>query len=296
MEDFYLFHSLLDSRLIFSVLEEGSSANLKMMADALDGPKTALVRLKVRSLDSLFKKKAEIRTGTYLRGTVQVISPLVVILEAVDSDDPCLVKWDAWFDSLDAAFSAAMEELRQPSDNAGLLGLAYRYGGKAVYGNPAASLSDYLEADRLVSLMDFGGTGILWKRGTEADGISFPEIPDRYGAGNRNPGNKRKITSARSSVFVRMNEFSDTYEFAFNSEEIISLLIDMEYRKRNLQEVWDQFFENASQWTVYPEASDEMAWLLREFCDEALGKYYPSADDYGKFRATLVDIYTDHVA
>ncbi len=306
LEDFGRFHSLLDSSLVLSILEESWPGNMKVMANTLNGSNTALVRLKARNLDSLFKKNTGIKAGTYLRCTVQVISPMVITMEALDAEDPCLGGREAWFDSLDAAFSIAMEELRQPSDNTGLLSLAYRYGGKAVYGNPAASITDYLEADRLVSLMDFGGNGILWKRGARAEELSFPDIPDRYGEGSRKPvnkrggniskGSKRIKTSVRSSVYTRMNEFFDAYEFAFNSEEIISLLIDMVYRQRNLQEVWDQFFENASQWTVFPEASDEMAGLLRAFCDEALGEYAPGDDDYGEFRATLVDMYADHVA
>jgi len=112
-------------------------------------------------------------------------------MEDLDPADTCLAGRDAWFDALDAAFGKTTDELKYPTSNENLLGLAYRIGGESVYGNPGASFSEYLAAGRSAALLDFSGSMVPWKRGMKAEDLQFPDIPDSYGQGKRKPRPKR---------------------------------------------------------------------------------------------------------
>jgi len=289
------YHSILDQDVMFTFFTEGSPGNLDVLTARDQGANDKLLRMSVYSLDPFFGKKG-IPENIYLRVTLETLSPAVFTVTLLDPADSCLAGREAWFNELDAAFGLAMDELGYPTLNGMLLNLAYRYGGKAVYGNPAASFSEYLNSGRLLDFIDFAGGKVIWRRGTKAESLSFPEIAVKGGEGLKKPKAIRQEKPVGMTTAKKLDRFFDEYEFAFDSQEVTSFLLDMVYRERTLQEVWNRFFDAAPHWDVQPEAAEELSELITDLCDDALDGYDPVDDDFGDLRGLLVDQYADYVA
>lgn len=339
------FHNLLNFMDIFYMLEEmypgNFPADLAQASQAFD----RLIRLSVFDLEPLFP--GGIQQGSYVRLSVQRYQKGIFTAAPVTPEEASRLDREAWFSTMDAAFARAFDELKFPRRNDTLLSLVYRYGGEALYGNPAAALIDYLDAKRAAEIIYFGGENLIWKKGVDPEHIVLSGL-DAYGTGSRKPGKASPAARATStptsaapaktsnsasaappktapaqtngapseaarpiapvrapakprkgrkpSLKARLNRFFEAYEFAFNADEIKALMLDMVYRGTTLQDLWDRFFESSPQWTVFPEAADELIDLIEDYCDEALANYDPERDGFGEMRAALVDIYANYIA
>jgi len=315
------FHNLLNFMDIFYVLEEMHPDNIPADMSEASRAFDRLIRLSVFDLEPLFP--GGIQQGSYVRLSVQRYQKGIFTAAPVTPEEASRLDREAWFSTMDAAFARAFDELKFPRRNDTLLSLVYRYGGEALYGNPAAALIDYLDAKRAAEIIYFGGENLIWKKGVDPEHIVLSGL-DAYGTGSRKPGKAappktapaqtngapseaaRPIAPVRApaiprkgrkpSLKARLNRFFEAYEFAFNADEIKALMLDMAYRGTTLQDLWDRFFESSPQWTVFPEAADELIDLIEDYCDEALANYDPERDGFGEMRAALVDIYADYVA
>jgi hypothetical protein len=366
------FHNLLNFMDIFYMLEEmypgNFPADLAQASQAFD----RLIRLSVFDLEPLFP--GGIQQGSYVRLSVQRYQKGIFTAAPVTPQEASRLDREAWFSAMDAAFARAFDELKFPRRNDTLLSLVYRYGGEALYVNPAAALVDYLDAGRAAEIIYFGGENLIWKKGVDPEHIVLSGL-DAYGTGSRKPGKAASAARATStptsaaparvenpaaaaacaptqmpdarpasaapaktsnsasaappktapaqtngapseaarpiapvrapaiprkgrkpSLKARLNRFFEAYEFAFNADEIKALMLDMAYRGTTLQDLWDRFFESSPQWTVFPEAADELIDLIEDYCDEALANYDPERDGFGEMRAALVDIYANYIA
>ncbi|MGB9686693.1 MAG: hypothetical protein ACPLYX_09380 [Rectinema subterraneum] len=312
------FHNLLNFMDIFYMLEEMYPGNFPAdLAQASQGF-DRLIRLSVFDLEPLFP--GGIQQGSYVRLSVQRYQKGIFTAAPVTPEEVSRLDREAWFSAMDAAFARAFDELKFPRRNDTLLSLVYRYGGEALYVNPAAALVDYLDAKRAAEIIYFGGENLIWKKGVDPEHIVLSGL-DAYGTGSRKPGKASPAARATStptsaaparaensavpakprkgrkpSLKARLNRFFEAYEFAFNADEIKALMLDMVYRGTTLQDLWDRFFESSPQWTVFPEAADELIGLIEDYCDEALANYDPERDGFGEMRAALVDIYANYIA
>lgn len=287
------FHELLEVHEFFDFLGATDEGNLQVLLDSRGDPKNALIRLGVLNLDGLFGSKP-IPEGTYIKLTLRVPKLGLFTVEPLPPGIPTAEARTAWFDTLDQAFDQAMEYEGYPRNNFITLSLAYRFGGPAVYREPGASFLEYLRSERRIGLVDLAGRRLIWKRGTQAEDIQFPELQENYGEGSRAAPVRPKTAKKKNSM-ARLDEFLNDYEFAFETEEIKALFIDAAYRNLDFQEVWDRYFKTASQWKVYPEAAAELMDILQDFMEPALRGYNPQLDPYGDLRTKLVNLYADHI-
>ena len=283
------FHNLMNLMDMFYLLEEMHPDNIPSDLDQAAQTFDRLMRLTVFDLEPLFP--TPIQQGSYLRISVQHYQKGIFTAAPLTPEEASHLDRETWFSAMDTAFTKAFDELKFPRRNDTLLSLVYRYGGQALYANPAAALIDYLDAKRAAEIIYFGGENLIWKKGADPKHIVLEDL-DAYGTGSRKP----RKTTRKGSLKTRLDRFFDNYEFAFTADEIKALMLDMAYRGTTLQNLWDRFFEYSPQWTVFPEAADELIDLLEHYCDEALANYDPHYDTFGHMRATLVDIYADYIA
>lgn len=287
------FHGLLDTDETFGLLETPQEGNLSAISASEGTTKNTLIRLRVCDLDPLFGSKP-IQEGTYLKFTLRAPAMGVFILEALPGT-PSAESRDVWFDAMDQAFDLAMEQEGYPRNNYMTLSLAYRLGGPSVYREPGASFLEYLRSLRHIGLVDLAGRQLVWKRGTRAEDIQFPELKENFGEGSRAVPVRQK-TSRKKNSFARLDEFLNDYEFAIDAEEVKAFFIDAAYHNRDFQEVWDRYFKTASQWKSYPEAAAELMIILMDFVESELQGYDPQRDPYAELRTKILNLYAEHIS
>lgn len=288
-KEIHRFFSLLSAMDLLDVLEEMHPGNIPSDLDQAGRAFDRLMCLSVFDLEPLFP--APIQKGSYVRISVQNYHKGIFTAAPLTPEEALRLDREPWFCAMDRAFAKAFDELKFPRRNDTLLSLVYRYGGKDLYANPAADLIDYLDAKRAAEVICFGGENLIWKKGADHEHIVLSDL-DAFGTGNRKP----RKTPRNASLKTRLNHFFDNYEFAFTADEIKALMFDMAYRGTTFQDLWDRFFDFSPQWSVYPEAAEELADLLAHYGKEVLQDYHPDLDSFGPMRAVLVDIYADYMA
>ena len=192
------FHNLLNFMDIFYVLEEmhpdNIPADLVQASQAFD----RLIRLSVFDLEPLFP--APIQQGSYVRLSVQHYQKGIFTAAPLTPEEASRLDREAWFSAMDAAFARAFDELKFPRRNDTLLSLVYRYGGQALYANPAAAFVDYLDAKRAAEIMYFGGENLIWKKGADPEHIVLSGL-DAYGTGSRKPRKTARAPHGRPALF-----------------------------------------------------------------------------------------------
>lgn len=111
------------------------------------------------------------------------------------------------------------------------------------------------------------------------------------------PGAQRKKRT--TTLKKRLDRFLDDFEFSYDADEVKSMLLDIAYHGKTLQDLWNRFFAECPQWTVYPDNQDipeNLARLLEDYASEVLQNYDPASDPFGEMRTAAIDIYADYIA
>jgi len=298
------FFLLLDPRTLFDTLQAMCSGNIPGTGSDITADPNRLLRLTVFDLEPLFPNP--IVPGTAIRITTINYQKGIFSAEALAPDQLTQRDPEPWYQTLDTAFAQAFAQLKFPRSNHSLLPLVYQLGGPSLYADPPAALSDYLSAGRAAQLILYSNEHLIWKKGADPDSIVLTDL-DAPGTGARKPrhapaeftkpgaSNKKRATSIKK----RLDRFLEDFEFSYDAEEVKSMMLDMAYCGKTLQDLWNRFFAECPQWIMFADAAElpnVLGELLEEYCIEVLKTYDPASDPFGDMRTAAIDLYADYIA
>lgn len=298
------FFLLLDPMTLYSTLEEMCPGNIPGTNSDMTAEPNRLIRLTVFDLEPL--SPGPIAPGTSIRITTINYQKGIFSAEVLTPDRLAQRDPEPWFEALDTAFEQAFAQLKFPRSNHSLLPLVYQLGGPSLYADPPAALSDYLSAGRAAQLILYSNEHLIWKKGADPDSIVLTDL-DAPGTGARKPrhapaeftkpGSSKKKRA--TSIKKRLDRFLEDFEFSYDAEEVKSMMLDMAYCGKTLQDLWNRFFAECPQWIMFADAAElpnVLGELLEEYCIEVLKTYDPASDPFGDMRTAAIDLYADYIA
>ena len=274
--DEYLFHLAAED-------ENNSDVMMRCIGNNDDG----IVRVSVFKLDPLFPKG--IPDNAYLELTLENAKKGRFVVRPVQAEDERFKLRDSWFKAMDKAFEGAIEALGIPQDNSTLILNAFEKGGEALYANPAGSLSEYVNAGRVLAFMDYAGFTVLWKKGVN---------PADFRLSSAEPSQtkkKRRHGPGKGTLRDRLDELLTELGYSLNSAEMEAIYLDSLYRAVPFEDILRTYFLESPQMSLGVEIKEQLLPALVELYAEIAQGYRRKEDLYGEERKLMVAIATDFI-